>query len=803
MTRKKSVKEDLKVYSNELNTVIHVKALKEKEFLTLFNKLIKYVKAVKSGEFDYISYIMPIIDNALPALERKEFDTRLLKYNDKSNPDANKIGKYRVYRAYYFAITNIYPLLGVEYVCSNLNESVADKFDINDILSEIEDDEDDDIFMEKPKPKPKKKAPAKKNKNASYSLVTASDIKEIEKFLKKNVIGQDEAIQTVTTALKLKAVGFADHVNLFFIGKTGVGKCFGKDTKIKMYNGSWKYVQYVQEGDLVMGDDSTPRVVSGVTKGRDELFRITPVKGDPYIVNKAHILCLKHTSTGNIVEISVEDYLNQSVTFKRLHKQYRVAVDYPERPLESFLDPYYVGLWVGDGSMNSTGITTLDEEVYDYLVGLAEEYKCKLSAKKSTKRCPTYSLVTDRGQPNHVLNELKSLGMHKQSEKIIPESYLRGSRETRLKLLAGLVDSDGSYYNNCFDFVTKYEKLADQVQELARSLGLWAHYKECEKSSQYGTKGTYYRMCISGDTSIVPCLVERKKCHERLQIKDVKNTGITVEAIGEGDYYGFVVDKNHRFLLEDFTVTHNTLLSKKLGEKYSGNTWVINCGELQNGHEINKFLGAPPGYIGSTEKSILREKAEISNKWVIIFDEIEKAHPKFYNFVLALTDTGTATDSMGYEADFTDSIFIFTSNCGVSDIKNSTINWKSTRTQNTDKEEILKALEVQFSPEFRGRIDEFVFFNNLNQNDIRIIVSDMLRKLPIVVTDELVEFVIAKGYSEEYGVRDVNRVVKNLVKHPLAEAILDNRLPKSTGLNFDLAINDGKVQVVNTIGLSK
>ena len=470
MTRKKSVKEDLKVYSNELNTVIHVKALKEKEFLTLFNRLIKYVKAVKSGEFDYISYIMPIIDNALPASERKEFDTRLLKYNDKSNPDANKIGKYRVYRAYYFAITNIYPLLGVEYVCSNLNESVADKFDINDILSEIEDDEDDEIFMEKPKPKPKKKATAKKNKDASHSLVTASDIKEIEKFLKKNVIGQDEAIQTVTTALKLKAVGFADHVNLFFIGRTGRGK---------------------------------------------------------------------------------------------------------------------------------------------------------------------------------------------------------------------------------------------------------------------------------------------------------------------------------------------SLLSKKLGEKYSGNTWIINCGELQNGHEINKFLGAPPGYIGSTEKSILREKAEISNKWVIIFDEIEKAHPKFYNFVLALTDTGTATDSMGYEADFTDSIFIFTSNCGISDLKNSTINWKATRSQNSDKEDILKSLETQFSPEFRGRIDEFVFFNDLNKEDIKMIVKDLLHKLPIVVTDELVEFVIAKGYSEEYGVRDVNRVVKNLVKHPLAEAILDNRLPKSTGLNFDLAINDGKVQVVNTIGLSK
>ena len=83
-----------------------------------------------------------------------------------------------------------------------------------------------------------------------------------------------------------------------FIGKTGRGKCFGKDTKIKMFDGSWKYVQNVEEGDLLMGDDSTPRKVSGLASGKDELYKITPIKGDPYVVNQEHILCLRHTSTG-------------------------------------------------------------------------------------------------------------------------------------------------------------------------------------------------------------------------------------------------------------------------------------------------------------------------------------------------------------------------------------------------------------------------------------------------------------------------------------------------------------------------
>ena len=91
----------------------------------------------------------------------------------------------------------------------------------------------------------------------------------------------------------------------------------------------------------------------------------------------------------------------------------------------------------------------------------------------------------------------------------------------------------------------------------------------------------------------------------------------------------------------------------------------MNCGEYSSAHEYSKLIGSPPGYIGHTEKSVLTEKADISNSWIFLFDEIEKAHPKLMNLLLGLLDDGKLVDSHGTELDFTNSIIVFTSNVGI------------------------------------------------------------------------------------------------------------------------------------------
>ena len=244
-----------------------------------------------------------------------------------------------------------------------------------------------------------------------------------------------------------------------------------------------------------------------------------------------------------------------------------------------------------------------------------------------------------------------------------------------------------------------------------------------------------------------------------------------------------------------------TQLARKLGEKYSPNFWVINCGEFTSGHEVGRLLGSPPGYVGHAEKSVMMDKSEISNKWTIVFDEIEKAHPKFYNFLLALMDTGKCTDNSGNEIDFTDSIFILTSNCGLQDLKTGLLSFGSKPTEADNKDQLLKSISRHFSPEFRGRVDEFVFFNDLNKDDIRQIAKNTLLKYPIKSTPEIVSHVIDKGYSEEYGARNIERTVKTLVALPLADEILSMRHPIDGTSKYEAAIREDKIEIINTMSI--
>tara|TARA_R100001509_G_scaffold142956_1_gene98483 strand:- start:136 stop:1353 length:1218 start_codon:yes stop_codon:yes gene_type:complete len=241
-----------------------------------------------------------------------------------------------------------------------------------------------------------------------------------------------------------------------------------------------------------------------------------------------------------------------------------------------------------------------------------------------------------------------------------------------------------------------------------------------------------------------------------------------------------------------------TQLARKLGEKYSKHFWVINCAEFTNGHEVSRLLGSPPGYIGHSESSLIKEKADKSNRWTIVFDEIEKAHPKLYNILLSLLDTGTITDNSGNEIDLTDSIFIMTSNCGLKDLKTETVGFRNGISSEGDKEQIMKSIEATFSPEFRGRVDEFVFFNDLTQEDIKQIAKLALYKYPIKPTPEIIDYVIKHGYSEEFGARDIQRVLKRLVGLPLADEILANRQPDNGTGKYDAEVRENKLEIINT-----
>lgn len=396
---------------------------------------------------------------------------------------------------------------------------------------------------------------------------------------------------------------------LIFHG-TGVGKCHRFGTKILLKTGEIREVQDLEVGDELMNDQSEGNMITSLARGHDDMYEIIPVKGKSYVVNSEHILCLKRTNIGitsvkaqtgkpwkteyldmktvkirtksfatkeeaesylekvlketdDVLEIAVKDYLQLSKHKKHLLKGYRVGVDFPKQ--EIGFDPYIIGIWLGDGSKRDPVISMQDSVVIKYIVDTLPKYELTLNFQSG------YDYRISSFKRNNILiDELRRCDL--LNNKHIPLCYKANSRYVRLQVLAGLLDSDGSVTNLCYEITQKRKQLANDILYLARSLGFAAYCKECQKSCTYkGEKktGTYYRIQISGDgLDQIPVKIERKKVGSRKQKKDVLVTGIKVKHLGVGNYYGFTLTGNGRYLLEDFTVTHNTCAAISVAERF-------------------------------------------------------------------------------------------------------------------------------------------------------------------------------------------------------------------------------------------
>ena len=267
----------------------------------------------------------------------------------------------------------------------------------------------------------------------------------------------------------------------------------------------------------------------------------------------------------------------------------------------------------------------------------------------------------------------------------------------------------------------------------------------------------------------------------------------SVKLIASGLY------KNASFFFIGPTGVGKTELARLLGNKYSGNFWKINCAEYASAHEYAKLIGSPPGYVGHSENSIMSEKAEKSNRWIILFDEIEKAHHKFYDFLLSLLDEGACTDNMGRLLDFSESIFIFTSNQGVSSAKTGRRLGFGGEVVGVSgcKDEIKASVKSRFPAEFMNRIDNYVFFNTLDRDSVRKIAKLALRGIPLKRYKALLDYIVENGYSEEYGARNIKRFIKNKIATKVAQALLERKLPKKKGDLYTPKIKNNEFMIVD------
>ena len=299
---------------------------------------------------------------------------------------------------------------------------------------------------------------------------------------------QENIIQVYTDHIQKRSGGGGGILEV----PCGRGKCLGKDTPILMYNGSIKLVQDIIVGDVLMGDDSTPRNVLSLARGREKMYKIREKRysyianeeciGEEYIVNESHILSLMDKSSGEIIDISVMDYL---ILPKRLQETlfgYRVQIHFQEKKIEEAEKPYMVGY----SCSNNNTIIPLD-------------YKCN---------CP----------------------------------------QIQLELFTGIIDAIGIVHLPNLIKIQKKKENTQQIKDiifLSRSLGF----------KIYQTKSNIFILLLQ---------VENQNIYE-----------FVVEKLDCDDYYGFEIDGNHRFVLGDFTVTHNTVMALKIISEIERKTLII------------------------------------------------------------------------------------------------------------------------------------------------------------------------------------------------------------------------------------
>lgn len=400
---------------------------------------------------------------------------------------------------------------------------------------------------------------------------------------------------------------------------TGSGKCLDPATPLVTYAGDIIRADDLRPGMQLMGMDGTPRTVLDVGRGTEDMYEIRPTKGDAWRCNASHILSLKYNRQGSvvaakvaskdvftvywhqyengekgafraqtfktreaaeewamqidknhIVDIPLDEYLNLPIYMRHFLKLFRAeAVDFEPREQPS-IDPYVLGAWLGDGTSTQPEFTLEDPQIVEEIQRRQPDLvMTRRAGAAAHKRAAYYRLQYPdsdprKGRTNPFKNSLQECGVLKN--KHIPTDVKCGSKDVRMQVLAGLLDTDGHLQGNCYEIIQKNQTIANDIVFVARSLGFAAYVQEvtktCVKPDGSRVPGQYHRVNISGSgLEHIPVVLERKKAAPRQQIKDVLRTGFDVVPVGVGPYVGPALDGDHRYLLGDFTVTHNTLTS--------------------------------------------------------------------------------------------------------------------------------------------------------------------------------------------------------------------------------------------------
>ncbi len=249
------------------------------------------------------------------------------------------------------------------------------------------------------------------------------------------------------------------------------------------------------------------------------------------------------------------------------------------------------------------------------------------------------------------------------------------------------------------------------------------------------------------------------------------------------------------FLFFGPTGVGKTELTKQLADLAGIKMLRFDMSEYMEKHAVSRLIGAPPGYVGFEQQSILGDSVMKHPYSLLLFDEIEKAHPDVYNIFLQMLDYGTVTDNNGSKINFKNTVIIFTTNAGAEQTSKENMGF----IKQDNSSDMMKIIEQQFRPELRNRLDAIIQFKSLGNNEIGNIVDKQLdllqlqldpKNIQLKVSQKARDWLILNGFDDKMGARPMNRLISNQIRQPLSEIILGSNFKTKTSVNVDISDDD-------------
>jgi ATP-dependent Clp protease ATP-binding subunit ClpA len=254
------------------------------------------------------------------------------------------------------------------------------------------------------------------------------------------------------------------------------------------------------------------------------------------------------------------------------------------------------------------------------------------------------------------------------------------------------------------------------------------------------------------------------------------------------------------FLFAGPTGVGKTEICKQLARIMNIKLLRFDMSEYMERHSVSKLIGSPPGYVGYDQGGLLTEAVNSSPYSLLLLDEIEKAHPDIFNILLQVMDNGKLTDANGREVDFRNVILVMTSNVGARNAARSSVGFSKQDYYSDYKKE----LKQVFTPEFRNRLSEIIYFNALDENTIIFVVDKFLfelenileaKNISLIVTDTARKWLAKNGYDEDMGARPMARLIEHTIRKPLADELLFNKLTDGGTVKVDVKKNKLKLYI--------